>query len=194
MDPQLSPEILLAAYRRGIFPMADEDGEVLWFCPDPRAIIELDRFHASKTLRQSYRQGRFKLTVNRDFRAVITACADRPEGSWISADFVEAYGLLHDLGHAHSVEAWRGDELAGGLYGVAVGGVFCGESMFHQRRDASKMALLHLVERMVERGFRLLDVQFLTGHLARFGASEIPRQAYLRRLAEAIQLPCRFAD
>jgi leucyl/phenylalanyl-tRNA--protein transferase len=192
MDPHLLPEILLNAYSRGIFPMADDDGEVLWFCPDPRTIIELDGFHVPKTLGQLYRQDRFELTVNRGFHAVITECADRPEGTWISPDFVEVYGRLHEMGYAHSVEAWLGGELAGGLYGVTVGGAFCGESMFHQRRDASKVALVYLVERLVERGFQLLDVQFMTPHLARFGAVEIPREQYLQRLAEAIELPCRF--
>ena len=194
MNPQLAPEVLLAAYSRGIFPMADEAGEIMWFCPDPRAIIELDGLRASKTLRQLYRQGRFRLTVNQEFAAVMAACADRPEGTWISQDFLEAYGRLHELGFAHSVEAWREGELAGGLYGVTVGAVFCGESMFHRQRDASKVALVYLVERMTERGFRLLDVQFMTDHMARMGAIEIPRDEYLRRLADAVEQPCKFAD
>ena len=194
MDPHLLPQILLTAYSRGIFPMASDEGEVMWFCPDPRVILELDRFHVPGTLGQLYRQGRFRLTVNRSFHAVITACAERPEGTWISPAFVEAYDKLHELGHAHSVEAWQGGDLAGGLYGVALGGVFCGESMFHWQRDASKVALVYLVERMIERGFGLLDVQFMTEHLARFGAVEIPREQYLQRLTEAIALPCRFAD
>ncbi|HUU81995.1 MAG TPA: leucyl/phenylalanyl-tRNA--protein transferase [Phycisphaerae bacterium] len=194
MNPQLAPELLLAAYSRGIFPMAEEEGRIMWFCPDPRAIIELDALRVSKTLAQLYRQGRFELTVNRDFIAIITACADRPEGTWISQDFIEAYGRLHELGYAHSIEAWRQGELAGGLYGVAIGGVFCGESMFFRQRDASKIALVYLVERMNERGFELLDVQFTTDHLARMGAVEIPREEYFRRLAAAVRKPCRFAD
>jgi leucyl/phenylalanyl-tRNA--protein transferase len=194
MNPQLQPQVLLAAYSRGIFPMADEEDQVMWFCPDPRAIIELDGLRTSKTLRQLYRQGRFELTVNREFAAVMAASADRPEGTWISHDFLEAYARLHELGYAHSVEAWQAGELAGGLYGVTVGGVFCGESMFHRQRDASKVALVYLVERMVERGFEMLDVQFMTHHLARMGAIEIPRQQYLRRLARAIDKPCTFAD
>jgi len=194
MDAQLSPEVLLTAYSRGIFPMADDDGDILWFCPDPRTIIELDRFHASATLRQLCRRGRFEVVVNRDFSGVIRACADREEGTWISPDVVEAYCRLHELGYAHSVEAWQEGELAGGLYGVAIGGVFCGESMFHRRRDASKVALVHLVQRMKERGYSLLDVQFTTPHLTRFGAVEIPRREYLRRLEQAIRKPCRFVD
>lgn len=194
MNPQLAPEVLLAAYSRGIFPMADEAGEIMWFCPDPRAIIELDGLRVSKTLRQSYRQGRFQLTVNREFATVMAACADRPEGTWISQDFLEAYGRLHELGYAHSVEAWREGELAGGLYGVTIGAVFCGESMFHRQRDASKVALVYLVERMTERGFGLLDVQFMTEHMARMGAIQIPRDEYLRRLADAVEQPCKFAD
>lgn len=194
MNPQLTPEVLLAAYSRGIFPMADEDGEIMWFCPDPRAIIELDGLRVSKTLRQSYRQGRFQLTVNREFATVMAACADRPEGTWISQDFLAAYGRLHELGFAHSVEAWQEGELAGGLYGVTVGAVFCGESMFHRKRDASKVALVYLVERMTERGFGLLDVQFMTEHMVRMGAIEIPRDEYLRRLADAIEQPCKFGD
>ena len=194
MHPLLTPEILTSAYANGIFPMADDDGEILWFCPDPRAVIELDRFHVSKTLRQLYNQRRFDLTVDRDFARVIRSCAERPEGTWISEDMIEAYTRLHELGMVHSIEAWRGGELAGGLYGLALGGVFCGESMFHRQRDASKVALVYLVERMTERSFCLLDVQFMTDHLKRFGAKLISRGEYLRRLHEAVDQPCRLAD
>jgi len=194
MNQQLSPGVLMAAYAHGIFPMADEDENLLWFSPDPRAVIELERFHVAKTLGQLYRQGRFVLTVNRAFGEVIACCSDRAEGTWISQDIMEAYLRLHRLGHAHSVEAWSEGELAGGLYGLAVGTVFCGESMFHRRRDASKVALVHLVERMRLRGFELLDIQFMTEHLARFGAVEIPRKQYLRRLSDGLERPRRFAD
>lgn len=194
MDPQLAPEVLIDAYARGIFPMAGEAGEILWFCPDPRTVIELNRFRVSKTLGQTYRRQRFALTVNRDFPAVIRACAERGEDTWISPDFIEAYCLLHRLGYAHSVEAWRGDVLVGGLYGVSVGGVFCGESMFHTQRDASKVALVFLVQRLRQRDYALLDVQFSTEHLGRFGAVEIPRSEYLHRLAEALEQPCRFGE
>ena len=194
LEPELTPDLLMAAYRQGIFPMADEDGSVAWYSPHPRAVIKPGRFHASKTLRQLCRQGRFEVTVNRDFTGVMTACADRPEGTWISPEFVAAYTLLHQQGHAHSVEAWRQGELAGGLYGVAVGTVFCGESMFHRRRDASKVALVFLVERMIERGFTLLDVQFMTDHLASFGAEHVARGEYLKQLAGGLHRPCRFDD
>ena len=194
VHPLLAPDIVTTAYANGIFPMADDDGEILWFCPDPRAVIELDRFHVPKTLRQLYKQRRFQVTVDGDFARVIRECAERPEGTWISDDIIEAYTRLHEMGRAHSVEAWRGGELAGGLYGVEVGGVFCGESMFHRERDASKVALVCLVERMVERGFCLLDVQFMTDHLQRLGAELISRDEYLRRLHEAIDRPCRLTD
>ncbi len=192
MHPLLAPDILNTAYANGIFPMADDDGEILWFCPDPRAVIELGAFHLPRTLRQLYKQRRFELSLDRDFGRVIGECADRPEGTWISDDIVEAYTLLHEQGRAHSVEAWRDGELAGGLYGVEVGGVFCGESMFHRQRDASKVALAYLVERMVERGFCLLDVQFMTEHLRGFGAELISRDEYLRRLHDAVDRPCRL--
>ena len=194
MHPDLQPHILLAAYASGIFPMADDDERIGWYAPDPRAIIELDAFHLPRTLRQVYRQGRFELSVNRCFREVVEACADRREGTWISADIVEAYCELHRSGFAHSVEAWCGGALVGGLYGVALRGGFFGESMFHRQRDASKVALVHLVERLRQRGFTLLDVQFITPHLARFGAVEVSRREYLVRLGQALKLECRFAD
>ncbi len=194
MDPNLAPEILLAAYANGIFPMADEDGRLMWFSPDPRAVIELDAFHVPRTLGSLCRKRRFDLTVNREFGAVMLACADRAEGTWISEDIFEAYGRLHTLGYAHSVEAWQDGELAGGLYGVEVGAIFCGESMFHVRRDASKVALVYLVERMVQKGFCLLDIQFMTPHLARFGAVDIPREEYLQRLSLAVEKQCGFAE
>lgn len=185
--------MLLGAYRIGIFPMADDEGEVSWYSPDPRAIIPLETFHVSKNLRRCFQSGKFTLSVNLDFDAVMRACADRPEGSWISGDFVEAYTLLHRLGYAHSVETRLKGELVGGLYGVALGGAFFGESMFHHVTDASKVALVHLVERMNERGFSLLDVQFATDHLCRFGAIEIPRADYVKRLEIATSQKCTFA-
>ncbi len=194
MHPDLRPQILLSAYVQGIFPMADEDGVIRWYSPDPRGIIDLELFHAPRTLRQLYRQGRFELRVNRAFSAVIEACADRSEGTWISDDMIQAYMRLHDLGIAHSVEAYAGGELSGGLYGVALGGAFFGESMFHRVNDASKVALMHLVKRLRERRFVLLDVQFVTEHLARFGAIDIPRVEYLERLRAALKLRLRFAD
>ncbi len=191
---ELEPEILLGAYASGIFPMADHDGEILWFNPDPRAILPLDGVHVSRNLRKLCRSGKFEVVVDRDFPAVIQACAERPEGTWISPEFIEAYTRLHEMGFAHSVEARLDGGLAGGLYGVHLGGTFCGESMFYRVRDASKVALVGLVERMRRGGFTLLDVQFVTGHLRRFGAVEIPRKEYLRRLKIALSQPCRLAD
>ncbi|HOA73293.1 MAG TPA: leucyl/phenylalanyl-tRNA--protein transferase [Phycisphaerae bacterium] len=189
----LTPELLVAAYTAGLFPM-DVDGQIQWFSPDPRAIIPLDEFHASHTLRQTCRQGRFEVRIDGDFEAVMRGCADRAEGTWISEEIIEAYVTLHHLGLAHSVESWRNGELAGGLYGVALGGAFFGESMFSRQRDASKVALVALVQRMRDRGMTLLDIQFLTPHLARFGAREIPRDEYLDRLQAALAIETRFAD
>ncbi len=191
---ELGAETLLAAYAAGIFPMADDHGRILWFAPDPRAIIELDALQISRSLRTVIKRGVFEVTINRAFTKVIKACAERKEGTWISSDIREAYRRLHRLGFGHSVEAWKDGELAGGLYGVALGGAFFGESMFHHVSDASKVALVWLVERMRERGFVLLDVQFMTEHLCRFGAVEIPRVEYERRLGEAVQRSCSLCD
>ena len=192
--PDLAPEKLLAAYSVGIFPMADDKGEVHWLAPDPRAVIELDAVKVPRSLRALRKRGEFQLSVNCAFNEVIAACADRREGTWISDDIKGAYRVLHRLGFAHSVEAWRGEELAGGLYGMAIGGAFFGESMFHRVTDASKLALVYLIERMRRRGFALLDVQFLTEHLQRFGAVEIPRMEYERRLRRALSLSCSFVE
>ncbi len=191
---ELQPEILLGAYAEAVFPMADEGGEIMWFSPDPRAILPLDEFHVSKNLRRLCASGRFTVTVNGDFAEVIGACAERGEGSWISREIVEAYTRLHGLGFAHSVETRARDELVGGLYGVSLGGAFFGESMFHRARDASKVALVHLVGRLKARGFTLLDVQFTTDHLTQFGAVEIPRAEYVDRLKNALSQKCVFAD
>jgi leucyl/phenylalanyl-tRNA--protein transferase len=189
---ELQPEFLLAAYASGIFPMA-QDGEIAWYSPEPRAILELDQFKAPRSLRQRVRRGGYDIRVNQDFRRVMECCADRPEGTWISPAIVEAYCRLHQIGRAHSVETYYNNELAGGLYGACLGGAFFGESMFTLCTDGSKLALVALVERLVQRGFELLDVQFLTPHLARFGAVEIPRKEYLRRLRRALQLDVTFA-
>ncbi len=188
----LTPQTLVAAYANGIFPM-DVDGQLHWFCPDPRAIIELDGLRTTKNLRQLYRGGRFEIRIDTRFEEVMRACGRRPEGTWISEEIVAAYVHLHALGLAHSVEAWHDGELAGGLYGVALGGAFFGESMFHRRTDASKIALVALVERMKSRRFGLLDVQFTTPHLERLGAVEIPRTEYLERLEEALAVETSFA-
>jgi leucyl/phenylalanyl-tRNA---protein transferase len=190
----LTPEGVELAYRHGIFPMADErSGEVLWFRPDPRAIIPLNGFHASRSLARTLRRGLFEIRVDTDFEGVMRGCADRPEGTWISERFVEVYAALHRAGKAHSVEAWREGRLVGGTYGVALGGAFMAESMFHRETGASKVALALLVSRLREQGFILLDVQYVTPHLESLGAVEITRREYERRLEQALGLPCRFA-
>lgn len=174
--------------------MAMEDGDLGWFSPDPRAILPLDGFHVSKNLRRQCASGKFSMTVDRDFSAVIAACGQRPEGTWISSEIREAYTKLHELGFAHSVETHLDDSLVGGLYGVAIGGAFFGESMFHRATDASKVALVFLVDRMRARGFSLLDVQFSTDHLIQFGVLEITRGRYIERLNFASSQTCEFAD
>ncbi len=194
MQLDLTPHKLLTAYAVGIFPMADEEGTVHWLAPDPRAIVELGAFTVPRTLRPTIKKGVFEITVNRSFDQVIERCADRREGTWISKEIHDAYCELHRLGFAHSVESRLDGALAGGLYGVAIGGAFFGESMFHRESDASKTALVHLIERMRSRGFTLLDVQFMTEHLRRFGAVEIPRSEYEKRLARAVELTCSFDD
>lgn len=190
-------EILLSAYAQGIFPMAhpELEDEIYWYAPDPRAILPLDGFHASRRLRQRVRRGEFDVRVDTCFKRVMEECAaprETQESTWISSGLIEAYHELHELGFAHSVEAWRDGELVGGLYGVALGGLFAGESMFHRASNASKVCLVHLVERMKERGYVLLDIQFMTDHLAQFGAIEIPREEYEQRLAEALELRPSF--
>ncbi len=192
--PPLTPDIVLDGYRQGIFPMADDDGDIYWFRPDPRCIFPLDAFHVPRSLRQTIRRGTFTVRVNTAFDAVIAACADRPEGTWISDEIMAVYCALHRRGQAHSVEAWVGDELGGGLYGVTQGGAFFGESMFTRVTDASKVALVALVERLRARGFVLLDTQWTTPHLKRFGAIEIPAAAYRERLRSALRLAVRFDD
>ena len=189
----LTPQVLVAAYVNGIFPM-DVEGEIQWFSPDPRAIIPLDGFHASKTCLQTCRSGRFEVRIDTAFEEVMRGCADRREGTWISEEIVRGYCRLHKLGLAHSVESWRTGELAGGLYGVAIGGAFFGESMFSRQRDASKVAMVMLVDRMRSRGFTLLDIQFATPHLQRFGAVEIPRGEYIERLEAALAIKTSFVD
>jgi len=189
----LTPEGIELAYRHGIFPMADErSGEVLWFRPDPRAVIPLDGFHVSRSLARTLRRGRFEVRVDTAFTTVMRGCADRPEGSWISERFVEVYGALHRAGKAHSVEAWRDRRLVGGVYGLALGGAFMAESMFHRETDASKVALAALVGRLSERGFTVLDVQYMTPHLESLGAVEITRREYERRLEQALALDRTF--
>jgi len=186
--------LLIDAYRQGIFPMAVEDGEIAWFSPDPRGILPLDAFHYSGRLARTMRSGRFEIRVDTAFEAVIRGCAERDdeEGTWISEEIIESYEQLARLGAAHSVEVWQDGALAGGLYGVHLGGVFFGESMFHRKADASKVALVTLVERLRARGFLLLDTQWVTPHLEQFGAIEVPRAEYLRMLEKAAALDRKF--
>ncbi len=193
MDP-LSPGLLLQAYQLGAFPMGDERGRILWFSPDPRCVFELDQFSVPRSLRPVLNAERFQIRVSTYFREVMEACADRSEGTWITDEIVDVYCTLHEAGFAHSVETWRDGRLVGGLYGVSIGGAFFGESMFHRETDASKVALVALVRRLRERGYTLLDTQWSTPHLRRFGAVEISRAAYLRRLKVALERECTFLD
>jgi len=192
VDQPLTPELIVAAYCQGIFPMADEiDGEIGWYSPDPRAIFPLDSFHVPRSLAKVIKRGVFEIRVDTAFEEVMRGCAAREE-TWISEEIIQAYTALHRSGLAHSVEAWYEGELAGGLYGVALGGAFMGESMFTRVTDASKVCLVKLVERLRERGFVLLDSQMPTEHLAKFGQIVIPRAEYLRRLARALRLDRSF--
>ena len=186
-------EVLLQGYRLGVFPMAMENGEIEWFSPDPRAILPLKQFHISHTLERLIRRKSFELRINTAFTDVMEECARRAE-TWINDEIIESYTGLHEMGWAHSVEAWENNQLAGGLYGVAIGGAFFGESMFHRLRDASKYALWGLVERLRQRRFVLLDIQWLTPHLKKFGAIEITRPQYLHLLGNAVNLQRRFTD
>lgn len=187
----IDPELLLQGYRLGVFPMAMEDDSIQWFSPDPRAILPLHDFHVPHALRRVMRRKVFETTTNKEFSEVIEQCAKR-EDTWINPEIIESYTRLHQLGYAHSVEAWKGGKLAGGLYGVAVGGAFFGESMFHCVTDASKVALVALVNHLRAKKFALLDTQWLTPHLQQFGGIEISRDHYLRMLRSAVELPCRF--
>jgi leucyl/phenylalanyl-tRNA--protein transferase len=173
--------------------MAMEDrGDIGWFRPDPRAIIPLNGFHLSRSLAKTIRHNTFELRYDADFEGVMRGCADRAEGTWISEEFVAMYGELFRRGKAHSVECWRDGRLVGGTYGLALGGAFMAESMFHYETDASKVALWALVERLRKQGFALLDVQYLTPHLASLGAVEIPGSLYYEILQHALTIPCRF--
>src|SRR6267142_2260056 len=187
----LDSELLLQGYRLGVFPMAMEDDSLAWFSPDPRAIIPLDRFHVPHDLRRVRRKQAFEIKIDNRFGEVIRACAKRKD-TWINSEIIESYERLHELGYAHSVEAWSKNKLAGGLYGVAIGGAFFGESMFHRVTDASKIALVALVEHLSARNFVLLDTQWLTPHLQRFGGIQISRSHYLRLLRRAVDMPQRF--
>jgi leucyl/phenylalanyl-tRNA--protein transferase len=188
---KLTPEILEACYRAGAFPMDDGYGRIGFYRSDPRSILELDSLHVSKSLARVIRKAIYEVHVDRNFEAVIRACADRSD-TWINAEITRAFIQFHKIGKAHSVEAYKDGELAGGLYGVSLGGAFMGESMFSRMRDASKVCLVYLVERLKERGYVLLDCQIQNDHLARLGAIEIPESEYLRRLEHALTLDRTF--
>lgn len=191
-SPAITPEIMLRAYAAGIFPMAEsaDDPSLFWVEPELRGIIPLDGFHLSSRLARTVRSDRFEIRIDSDFDAVIAACGearpDRPE-TWINGRIRAIFSELFALGHVHTVECWREGRLVGGLYGLSLGGAFFGESMFHRETDASKVALVHLVARLRRGGYRLLDTQFQTGHLAQFGTIEIPRDAYRPRLDDALR-------
>lgn len=186
--------LLLNAYASGYFPMADSKyGDISWFSPDPRAIIPLDKFKTSRSLNQTLKKGIFEIRIDTVFEDVIRACSER-ENTWISEEIIQIYIELHRLGYAHSVEAWNNNNLAGGLYGVALGAAFFGESMFTRKRDASKVALVALVKHLKERRFELLDTQFITPHLARFGAVLVSRKEYLILLNKAVRTHRTFID
>ena len=193
MASLLNPEFLLKAYAQGVFPMALDDGELGWFSPDPRGVIPLEAFHVPHGLARTLKKFPFEVRLNSAFPEVMRACAKREE-TWISEEIFRSYVLLYELGHAHSVETWLDGKLVGGLYGVALGGAFFGESMFHTVTDASKVALYALVARLRERGFSLLDIQWVTPHLATFGAVEIRRRDYLKLLNTAMKQPVRFVE
>ncbi|MEO0569204.1 MAG: leucyl/phenylalanyl-tRNA--protein transferase [Pseudomonadota bacterium] len=185
----ISPEMLLQAYASGIFPMAEsrDDPELFWVDPQMRGVLPLDGFHTSRSLARRIRKGDFEATLNRDFEGVLDACADRRD-TWISGQIRELYVTLFKMGHAHSLEIWEDETLAGGVYGVALGGAFFGESMFSKRTDGSKLALAHLVVHLRRCGFVLFDTQFLTKHLASLGAVEIPRNVYRALLVESLEI------
>ena len=201
---QLTPQWLLDAYQQGIFPWPFRDDDLTaghdvlaWWSPDPRAVIELDSFHVPSRLERTLRSGRFEATCNQAFDDVMRGCAtvqDRSGQTWITPEMLQAYGELHRLGHAHSVEVWHEGELAGGIYGVAIGGMFAAESKFFRVRDASKVALIRLLQHTRSRGYVLLDIQQQTAHAERFGATTLSREEFLHRLDQALILPITFGS
>lgn len=188
----LTPEMIEYAYRNACFPMAESSsGPIYWYEPEPRTLLPLDTFHASKRLIRTARSSKYEIRFNSDFEAVVRRCAEREE-TWINEEIIAAYTELHVIGHAHSVEAWLDEKMVGGLYGVAFGGAFMGESMFSSERDASKVCLLNLVGRLKQQGFILLDAQLQNPHLVQFGAVDISREAYRQLLEQALRLQCQF--
>jgi leucyl/phenylalanyl-tRNA--protein transferase len=190
----LTPERLLFAYEHGVFPWYDDGLPPMWWCPNPRAVMDAEHLHVSRSLRRVMRSGRFTVSFDRAFRDVMLECGrERDSGTWILPEMVDAYCALHTLGHAHSVEVWHGEQLVGGLYGVQRGALFAAESMFHRVRDASKVALASAIERLFAEGIMAFDVQFLTPHLESLGAYEISRAEYLERAARAVTQPIAFS-
>ncbi|ANK85525.1 MULTISPECIES: leucyl/phenylalanyl-tRNA--protein transferase [Rhizobium] len=193
-SPGITPDILLRAYSIGLFPMAEsaDDPEIFWVEPELRGVLPLDDFHISKSLAKTVRRKPFEIRFDHDFDQVIAACAEETSGrpsTWINQTIRSLYSTLFEIGHAHTVEAWDGDQLVGGLYGVSLGSAFFGESMFSRRTDASKICLVHLVDRLREKGFTLLDTQFTTEHLKTFGAIDVPKTEYALLLANAMESP-----
>ena len=191
MKSGIPPDLLLEAYASGIFPMGMPDGEIRWYSPDPRGIIPLEEFHTPHGLKRALKNPAWEIRVDTAFKEVMRECGSREE-TWITETIAESYNLLFESGHAHSVEVWQEESLAGGLYGVSIGGAFFGESMFHRVTDASKVALWHLVAILKRGGFTLLDSQWTTPHLEQFGAREITRADYLEKLAAALPLKTTF--
>ena len=194
---QLTADDLIYGYINGIFPMADADGSLYWYSPDPRAIIPIDTYRPSKSLRPVLNKNVFEIRINQDFEGVMRQCAAprvQEEGTWISEDIIRAYTQLHDLGMAHSIESYQEGKLVGGLYGVAIGAAFFGESMFHQVSNASKVAFHALIGILQERKFKLLDTQFINDNVRRFGAIEIPKAEYMTRLRQSIAMKTRFTE
>ncbi len=193
---ELTPQLLILGYCQGLFPMAEKDGSIGWYDPHPRAILPLDTFHVPRRLGRRVRSGYFEIRIDHDFRAVMEACAAPAPGreeTWISTEMIDVYTELHRLGFAHSVETWRNGQLVGGLYGVSIRGLFAGESMFSWETDASKVALVHLVERLRQGGFQLLDSQYIVNdHMRQFGVLEISRTEYKRRLTRALEVQAVF--
>jgi leucyl/phenylalanyl-tRNA--protein transferase len=191
----LTPDLLLNAYCQGIFPMAEDDGALAWYDPDPRAVLPLASFHVPRSLKRRMRKQDYEITINSGFREVMVQCAAPDTGresTWISEELIDLYTQIHDMGYAHSIETWMQGQLVGGVYGVSIGGFFAGESMFSRVTGGSKLALVGLVSHLKARGFMLLDIQFMTDHLKRFGAREIPRAHYKTQLAEALAVETSF--
>lgn len=194
MSQRVTPDMVLHGYCVGVFPMGHANDVITWHEPDPRCVFEFERFKLSRSLRKTVERRVFDVRVNTAFEQVMRACGDRPEGTWITRRILDLYCELHRQGFAHSVECWKDESLVGGLYGVAIGAAFFGESMFHRATDASKVALVHLIRRLRERGYTLLDTQWSTPHLASLGAVQIARDEYLVRLEVAVRQPRSFTD